>query len=303
MTVSTVRLVRPQEITPAMLISTNVPENEYIEYSGAASYPLGQRVIVTSEHKVYQSLVAGNQANPPATSPDKWVLVGPTNRWRAFDQSNSTRTARATSISYRLRPGKVVQSLAALNLVGATSIRVRIIDPGLGVIYDTTRALAGQLLASTWWDWFFGERSSPKQIIFKDLPAAPAADVVIDLVGTDELAVGVLMLGTIRTFSLGVQLGARLGITDFSRKERNEFGDTIVVERPFSRRANWPMFLQASEVDAFVDFMAEVRAIPCLWIGSERYECMAVYGFYKNFEVLIAYSDYSTCDLELEGLT
>lgn len=303
MKLNTLRIVRPLEITPAMLISTNVPENEHVEWSGGATYPLGQRVIVTSAHKVYQSSVEGNVGQSPLTSPLAWAEVGPTNRWKVFDQSNSTQTVRATSISYRIRPGRVVQSFAALNLIGATSIRVRVVEPTLGTIYDTTRALSGHLLYSTWWDWFFGDRTNPKQIIFPDIPSAPAADILIDLTGTDELAVGVLLMGSMRTFAQGVRKGARIGITDYSRKERNEWGDTILVERPYARRANWSPVLRSTEVDPFVDFMAEVRAKPCLWIGSDRYEAMTVYGIFKAFDVLIAYDDYSTCDLELEGLT
>ncbi|KQP39681.1 hypothetical protein [Pseudorhodoferax sp. Leaf274] len=303
MTPSTMRVVRPLSITPAMLVSTNISEADYAEWLAGAGYAKGARVIATSQHKVYESLVDSNVGHAPAGSPDQWVEVGPTNRWKAFDQSNSTQTRAQNFLTYTLKPGKAVHTIAALNLVDATAMRVRVTDPSLGLIYDKTVNLAGQLLVSTWWDWFLGPRTSPKQCIYADLPSAPAADITIDIAGNVGLAVGVILLGQMRTFSMGVQMGARIGITDYSRKERNEFGDTILVERPFARRANWSPVLRAAEVDAFVDFLADVRAQPCLWIGSGRYEAMTVYGIYKSFEVLIAYFDYSTCELELEGLT
>ena len=110
-------------------------------------------------------------------------------------------------------------------------------------------------------------------------------------------------LGTVRRFALGVKAGARVGIQDYSRKERTEFGDTVLVERAFAKRASLQLLLTASEVDALNDFMAEVRATACLWIGSSRYESTTVYGFYKSFEIAITYYDYSDCELELEGLT
>ncbi|KQP43906.1 hypothetical protein [Pseudorhodoferax sp. Leaf274] len=303
MKLNTLRIVRPQVITPAMLVSTNVPENEYVEWNGGASYPLGQRVIVTSAHKVYQSSVAGNVGQSPLTSPLAWAEVGPTNRWKAFDQSNSTQTRAQNFLTYTIRPGQAIHSVAALNLTEATAMRVRVTDPGLGLIYDKTVNLSGQLLNSTWWDWFLGPRTEPKQCIYGDIPSAPAATITVDIAGTQGLAVGVILMGQTRAFSEGIRKGARIGITDYSRKERTEFGDTVLVERPFARRANWSPVLKASEVDAFVDFMAEIRAQPCLWIGSDRYEAMTVYGIYKAFDVLIAYDDISTCDLELEGLT
>lgn len=296
------RVVRPLDITPAMLIDSNVPENDYPEYAPGATYGLGARVIVAAQHKVYESAAAGNIGKPPATSPE-WSVVGPTNKWKAFDQSNASQTVQAQAISYRLRPGRAVRAFAAMNLVGASTIRVRVIDPVLGSLYDITRGLSRRLLLPSWWNWFYGERQAANQIVFTDLPAAPSADILIDLVGTDALAVGVLMVGAVRSFGLGIQMGARIGITDYSTNETTKYGDPVLVQRAYSRRANWAPVIRATELDAFVRFMADVRARPCLWIGSERYECMAIYGTYKNFEALIAYFDYSTIDLQLEGLT
>lgn len=286
-----------------MLVSTNVAENDYPEWLAGSTYALGDRVIVSAQHKVYQSLTAGNTGNPPASSLDRWAEAGPTNRWKAFDSSNSTQTKRAGVISYHLKLGRVVNSIAALNLEGATSIRVRVIDPNQGLIYDRTVALAGQLVSPTWWDWFFGPRTDPRQLLLNDLMSAPGAEVLVDIMGNDALAVGVILLGQGRSFSLGVKSGARLGITDYSRKERNEFGDTVLVTRAFSKRASLSMLLRSSEVDTLNAFLSAVRATPCLWIGSDRYESLTVYGFYKSFDIVLSYRDFSDCELELEGLT
>lgn len=303
MKVRALRVARPVTVTPAMVVATNVLENDYPEWVPGTSYALDARVIVAAQHKVYQSASDDNVGHAPATSPDAWIEVSPTNLWKAFDLSTSTQTKRAVSISYRLKVGQAVPCVAALNLVGVSAIRVRVIDPHLGTIYDNTATMAGHLLASTWWDWFFGVRSVRKQLVLTDLPSAPDADILIELSGTDELAVGVIVLGQIRSFSLGVKSGARVGIQDYSRKEKNEFGDTVLVERAFARRASFSMLLRESEVDGMNDFLADVRAIPCLWIGSDLYDATTVYGFHKSFEIMLSYVDYADCELELEGLT
>ena len=114
---------------------------------------------------------------------------------------------------------------------------------------------------------------------------------------------GVVLIGQVRQFALGVKMGARIGIQDYSRKERSEFGDVMLVERAFAKRASFSLLLTADEVDSFHQFLSEVRATPCLWIGSRRYESTTLYGFYKSFDIVIPYFSYSDCDLELEGLT
>lgn len=305
MSISALTVVRPIAIAAAMLVDSNVPENDYPEWSAGATYAKDARVILAAQHKVYQSLADGNTGNSPAavTPTPKWIEVGPTNRWKAFDKSVSSQTKQATGISYRLKPGRAVTYLAAMNLTGATRMRVRVLDPVYGTVYDKTIALARLPVSAGWWAWFFGERRAPAQALFAGLPSFPAADVLIDIEGTADLAVGVILLGQARSFSLGVRMGARVGIQDYSRKERNEFGDVVLVERAFAKRASFSMLLRAAEVDVFHEFLASVRATPCLWIASGRYESTTVYGFYKSFDIVISYFDYSDSELELEGLT
>lgn len=296
-------VVRPVAITPAMIVSTNIPEDDYPEWDAEETYTLTERVMLSSTHKVYQSAKADNVGKDPATEPTAWKEVGSTNRYRLFDRSISSQTAQASTISYRLRPGQAVTALGAMNLTGATSMRVRVVDPTYGTVYDKTLNLSSVPVATGWWQWFFGQRRVPTQALLMDLPSFPVADVLVDFTGSVELAVGVLLVGQSRQFSMGIRMGARVGIQDYSRKEKTEFGDTVLVERAYARRASFSMLLRASEVDELNNFLAEVRATPCLWIGSSRYESLTVYGFFKSFEIVIAYFDYSDTEIELEGLT
>lgn len=301
MSISTLTVVRPLVITPAMLVSSDVPETDHAEWAAGTTYADKERVI--KGHKVWQGVGAGNVGNDPETSPAKWQEVGATNRWKPFDRSVSSQVKQANGISYRLKPGQAITSLGVLNITGGTSLRLRIIDPVYGTVYDKTISLARVPLSASWWAWFFGERRAPTQVLLTDLPSFPGADVLIDIAGTADLAVGVILMGQARRFSMGVRVGARVGIQDYSRKERNDFGDVVVVERAFAKRASFTMLLRAAEVDAFHEFLGSVRATPCLWIGSSRYESTTVYGFYKSFDIVISYFDYSDSELELEGLT
>jgi len=140
MSISTLAVVRPLAITPAMLVSSDVPETDYPEWAAGTTYADKDRVI--KAHKVWQGVGASNVGNDPETSPTKWQEVGATNRWKPFDRSVSSQVAQADSISYRIKPGQAVTSLCVLNIKGGTSIRVRVIDPAYGTVYDKTVSLA-----------------------------------------------------------------------------------------------------------------------------------------------------------------
>lgn len=299
---STLTIVPPTQLTDAMLLDSNVPETDYPVWT-AGTYAKGARVIVLSVHKVYESAVDGNTDNPlaPSATP-KWVEVGATNRWKAFDKAVNSQTKQADLITYKIKPGKGTSFIGFLNLVGASSVQVIMTDPVRGEVYNSTKTMRNRLGRTSWWSWFFDTRSIETEALFNDLPPFPNAELEIVITGNAELGVGVIIFGRQVSFTMGVQTGARLGIQDFSKKERNAFGDITVVERAHAKIASFSAMLLASEVDAFYDFCVSVRSQPCLWIAG-RYESATIYGFYKSFNIIISYYDYSDCDIELESLT
>ncbi len=301
---SSISIVEPIQITDANLVSSNVPEADFAEWSSSTTYAVGARVIRASTHTIYESLQAGNLNKSPEAETTWWVAVRPTNRWAVFDTSNSTKTnvpSGQTNISYKIK-ASFVNSVGILNISGAGSATVSVRNEAGNVIYSKTVSLIGVQSSSDWWTWFFGERKTKTQVILVDLPVQVNATISVDLYGGVDLSVGVILLGRLKSIGKGVLSGARVGIQDYSRKERNDFGDMIVVERAFARRANLQIVIGSNEVDSTIDFMSNIRAKPCLWI-SGSYESLIVFGFYKSFEILIPYATHSEFSLELEGLT
>jgi hypothetical protein len=297
-------VVKPITITDAMLTSSTVTEADYSAWSSAATYALGARVIIVATHKIYESLQASNLNKDPLTQPLWWIEVSPTNRWACLDTSVTTQTKRATSISYTLTPNQAVNALAVLNLTNATSVVISMTSVlGGGTVFSKTLNLAAMPLYSAWWAWFYGTKITPTQSINLDLPSYVDGVITITINGGSELAVGVVMLGQQRAFGVGVQYGARVGIQDYSRKEKNDFGDTVLVERAFAKRANFDLIIEKYETDQLQTFLSEIRATNVLWIGTDDYESTTIFGFYKSFDILISYPTRSDCSLEIEGLT
>lgn len=296
------QVVPPIQITDAMLISSTVPEADHAEWSSGDTYALGDRVMTVATHKVFESLQATN-LNHPVTDLAWWVEVSPTNRWKCFDTSNSTRTAQANAIQYVIKPGQSVSSLALLNIFDTTSLRVQMTDPVRGLVYSKTVYVGGVLSDSSWYSFFIADKLSLSSAVITDLPNYPSATLTIDITGSTDMAFGVLMIGQAKAFGEGISYGAKVGIQDYSRKETNDFGDTILVQRAYAKRASFNVRLTARQTDIFNDWLASVRAVPCLWIGSSRYTSTMIFGIYQSFDTTIQYFDVSECSLEILGLT
>lgn len=297
---SYLKLVQPITVTPSMLTSSTVPEDDYAAWAVGTTYALAARVIY--DHDVYESLQGSNTGKTPDEQPLWWVRVGPCNRWRAFDASPSTLTTRTGSIQYVIAPGQIVNSVVMLGLV-ANTVRVRMTDPTDGVVYDKTQDVSGWIDEPDWWTYFFGEVIPQSDALFLDLPTYGTASLTIDIdAGAGDASVGVVIIGKLRVLDMQVRYGAEVGIVDFSRKERDDFGDVQLIQRGFARRVEFPCLVGTSSVDQVVNTLASVRGTPCLWIGTEKTKTTIVYGWFNDFSVQIAYPQISYSTIEIEGL-
>jgi hypothetical protein len=305
-----VYVVKPVTVTDAMLISTDVPENDYPLTALAAStaYTKGTRCMRTGVHKVYECSVDYTTAATPVqpeNEPTKWLEVGPTNRWKCLDTSNSTQTSNATSMSYTIKPGVAVTCAAVLNVRGA-SVRIRVVDDTAGTVYDKTFSLYGVIPAPSWWDYFFATVRSKDQAIALDLPPYAQASIIVDVTADSSgiCAAGVLMMGyAVELSPMSVKYGARASITDYSRKETNTWGDTVLAQRAYAKRREWGVEVPNERIDALERELVAVRATPCLWVGHSDFSVTTVFGFYKDWDITIAYPTFSECTLTIEGMT
>lgn len=294
---SGITIIKPMAITPAMLVTTDVTEADYATWAVGTTYVLADRVI--DNHLIYQSLASSNVGNAPATTPAKWVQVSATNRWKLFDLVSSSQTAKSTSMTYSVRPGTVVTGLAAVNLTGVTSIRVRMVSDAYGGVYDKTFDCSRLPSSSGWWSWFFGRRSETLSAYFDDLPSFADGVITVDFTGLTSMAVGSLLLGTVARWGVGVQYGMTMGIRDYSIKQTNEWGDTVLTQRSYADKDKLSLVVQRPDIRALRVYLAGLRATPCLWITPDD----TLYGYYQDFEILISYSTVCDCDITLEGLT
>lgn len=294
-------IVKPLAVTPAML-TTNVPEDDHPAWSAGTTYAADARVI--DEHRVWQSLQAGNTGKNPAANPLWWVEVGPTNRWAGFDFSHSTKVRRADSMWFEIAQGSsAVNAVALLEIEAVRSVRVRLTHPGYGTVYDKTTSLYSIPDEASWYAWFFGERVEQVNFYALDLPTYPGATVRIDCEGIADMAAGVILLGDQKQVGEGVQRGVRMGIRDYSRKESNQWGDVVLQQRAYSKTRSLQILLKNEDVDNVDRMLASVRATPLLWILGKQLQSPNVYGWYSSFDILIQYAQYSECSIDIEGLT
>lgn len=298
------KIVKPTPMAVEKLVSSSVPEDDAPAWVSTASYSLGSEVV--HKNRVWEALTevpAGVEpGNETVTveSPAKWLNREATNRWKMFDDKVGSQTKGQGIIEVSIVPGEVVNAIALFN-VDARSVTVRMIDSYEGEVYRRTVILV-DTGADDWYGWFFDPMPKRRELVLLDLPAYGTATIIVEienLVG--EAAVGHFVLGT--QSDIGVaQYGTSVGITDFSRKERDDYGNPILIRRAFSKRAEFDVWLETRRVSAIQRLLASLRSEPTVWIGEQKFEETIIFGFYRDFDITISGPTVSDATITVEGM-
>lgn len=292
-------------------IYSNVVQDDHPAWDALTAYVLGDRVIVTSPGtpSIYERVVAGTTATSPALDPINWIRVGPTNRWAAFDESPSTITSNSEYLTYILKPGKV-NSIALLEL-DASEVAINLYVDGEQVYYAHTDLVNNENVGS-WYEYFYEPFYYQTNLALTDMVNASLLDmpqytdsilcITVRKSGSDA-KVGVIVPGIVYTLGK-TQNGMSVGINDYSRKDTDDYGNTILVRRKYSKRARATFFLLSNKVDVVSNLLTQYRATPVVWIAADaQYSALVIYGFYKDWDIGIPNNIGSTCSIEIEGLT
>lgn len=298
-------LIRPAVVNDAAFVSSTIAETDYAAWSSVTTYALAARVIVVAAdvHKVYESVQAANINHDPQTSPTWWLEVGNTNRWKMFDSSVTSQSTAVTSITTAIKPDSRVDAIALLNVVGKTVV-VTMTDVTDGLVYNQTFNLVSDSGITDWYGYFFEPIIRKPDLLVLDLPPyySPTITVTISADTGETVAIGALVLGQQKEIG-GTEYGGKIGISDYSVKQQDSFGNYTILERAFNKKASFDVMVEAGFVDQLQNILAGYRAIPIVYVGSTYYNATVVYGFYKDFSITIAYPSYSVCSIDIEGLT
>lgn len=262
-------------------------------------------------HKIYESLSAGNQGNYPPLdileAVPKWAEVGPTNRWKAFDTSVGSLTENANSITYTIVPGVIFDSIAFLNLTAQT-LRITLTDTVDGVVYDETVNLLDMIPTGTipemdWYAYFFSNIMQTTEVARPGISLYLNTTVDITITYTGGTAkVGGIILGTQMTLG-NTAYSPSVGIRDYSTKGTDDFGNPQIVERAYANKGSFDIIIPTASISYVKNVLASYRATLLLWIGADDYDSTIIFGFFKEFNIVITHGAYAECSIEVEGIS
>lgn len=288
---------------------TDFPNTE-AEYNAGTTYALND--VIYYKNRRYRSLVAGNVGNTPdaTTSVEEWLDIGPSNPYAAFDekvstisQSSKPNDPRRYMVLFVKRPTGIdpIDSVGCVELEFVNRVRCGI-SSLTNNLYTTVIGSASKDIGGDEETAYFTANSAVTgrmvvTLLFEfndfNLPDAFTGP-----------SVGEIVVGA--NFKVGTtNYGLSFGITDYSKKETDEFGNVSLLKRANKKTVSATVDCLKSNVNNTTRRIRSLLAVPTLWSFSDDSGFDTVvntYGIISEFQSQINYPTFVTCSVQIEEI-
>lgn len=303
------KVIKPNKLE---LLACSVSERDDVDgvtWNASTSYSQGQKV--RYEHVSYESLSGNNQGNKPSETwsgtEAKWKKLGATFPWRMLDDFVETVTTapEGEKLTFTV-PFSRSNAFCLVNLQGS-SVKVKVIGDGGEVDYEGTYEIIRDIEGFSLYAYDYDLIESVDSIANTDVPISiyGTLSVEIDPGGPGSVAgVGHVIAGRARTLGMS-KYDAEVGITDYSKKETDDFGVTTFVRRSYAKVASLELYLHPSQSDFVAATLQELRATPSLWIGDNvdnGYTALTIYGWVEDWRSVYSGPNEQQLSVDIQGL-
>lgn len=293
------RFIRPDAITDSNFVSSSIAETEYPVYAPLTIYVLDDQVIY--KHRIYKSKQNANQThNPDEAGSAWWSDQGPTNMWAMFDGEVTTPSTASDVLTIVLNVSNI-DSLALLN-VNAKTISVSLTVGGV-VKFSSEDLMDDNREVMDWESYLWAPFRRKSKLVKLNIPKYLNGVLTITMsTPSGTVSCGMLVIG--KAFLLGyTEYDASVGISDYSKVSFDSFGKGTLIKRNYSPTQTVSIMMENNRLDIAYLQVADIRTTPVLWIGSDAdYECLIMFGIYRDFRPVIKYPEQSICNLQILGM-
>lgn len=302
-------LGNPLPVAPALRTDWWADVTE-VAYNSGATYGLGDRVISTAWHRMYESLQINNVGKPlpvpPETETDWWLEVGTTNRYASVDAARNTQTIAASPLTLSISPGQRINSIAVMGME-ADSLTITMVNAG-STVYSKTFDLRLRRVRNAY-EYAFRPFDLQRSVVQFDLP--PFFNATINL--TLTRSTGIVKLGSV-TVGNFVYLGRHLTDAEndslnFSEINRDKYGTATLKPIRSLPVTTQTCLIEKRYVNDLLDARQLLDAVVAVYSGlddrgsSDWFEAFLIQGVYKRFTINSRHSDtHALVSMQLEEI-
>ena len=180
---------------------------------------------------------------------------------------------------------------------GCTSVEIKLMAKTSGDIvwFDSV------ILAPTEYSETVTTGSSKTDVVKLDIPEIVTGILTVTINKSGTAAIGELIIGN-QLYMGEIQEGAQNGIEDYSTLDQDSWGNWDITEKGYSKKMTCTLLFDTTLFDTIYKSLSDDRAKFRVWVGSETYSAMIIYGKYDSFNMVWGLEQ-SSCAITIIGLT
>jgi hypothetical protein len=305
------QIITAEEITNSNLTSSSVPQVDTTEWTSGGSFAIDETCMVTTTangaavatHLIYKSIHVGTNSGHDPTASDGttyWTPLYSTNRWKMFNTTIQQQTELAGGFNVVITPAAIVSGISAVN-VDCESITILMVDPVEGTVFDQTYSMISDSGITSWYAYFFTPIQRDSDLAVLGLPPYQNAVITVTFTDVGTAKCGALVLGVTQTIGIS-QYGASFGIMDYSTKTTDSSGNVTIDVGSFSDTADVDVLIETAQFAQIKKVLTDARSVPTVWIVEPNVEGLIIYGYFREFSILMTNPTVSLTTLSIEGL-
>lgn len=281
------------------LTKTNAPKDSYKTYQAGMSVIEGE-IIIYEEQKYKAAKAAPNMQLSPDKDINTFVHIGAINEKAMIDGFITTQTIKkdGQSLKFSIDTGK--SRINCFSLFNIDGEKITITRAGK-TIYEKSLITKK---SSSWWEYFYERGKEYERTIIINIPM---------LFGEFEVEITPNKFGAnLGHFSAGqkmllgpTELGAEIGVIDYSKKFKNEYGDITIIKGRTARYMNLDVVIDTRAADKISETITKTLGTLTTFIGDEKdsgIKSLIVFGFLRDYNIKITSDQTSSMSLNIEGI-
>lgn len=270
-----------------------------------SGYIIGEQVIKSSTHNLYESVVFNNDDPEYGVNKDvpTWLKVSSTNKFIAFDYVISTKAVMPIAGAfYTFTPGEPITNIGLFGMENITRVTIEVKEDNVGgsVIYSSFQDTA---IASPIEDTIVNDPFLSDKVLFDDLPTYATPFITVTFLSdVSEIKVGDIAMGNARSLGV-VLLQTSTSRTSYDTVVIDSFGNQTTVSRPSAEYTSFELKVAPNYADYVERILKDSLNKARIWAGDKPdNEKIFTFGYYERSPIVYSSPSQYKTTLKVRGL-
>ena len=281
------------------LTQTNAPADKERKYSKGMNVAEDETIIY-NEQKYKAAKAISSMHEPPDRDIKNFTHVGAINENAMIDSFINTQTTKKDGAPLIFKIDTQRKRINCLSFFNIDADTLTIKKDGKQIYQDKLLKKS----SVSWWEFFFENGKEFKKDTIVNVPMLFGEFEVTLTPNKFGANLGHLSIGQ-KVFIGYTELGCEFGAIDYSKKQKNEYGDISILKGRAAKYLNTAVVVDTKQIDSKDQVLMGILGELTTFIGDEKdrgIKSLILFGFIKDYSFKVTGEEKSSLNLNVEGI-